>query len=139
MQTQSGTSAINTVRIHNPAKQLDGQGPTGAFPLRWVPELEGGPRAHLTDLHATPGLLRPAALAAYPRPVVEAAAAARVARVRVFAVRATKAARAEVWALFLRHGSRKRTRERTEPRRAARATRVSHARGQDHEEPGESG
>ena len=117
VQMQSGTTAINTVRIYNPSKQLDDQDPTGAFVRRWVPELEGVHRAHLADPHATPPLLRPAALAAYPRPIVDAVVAARLARERIFAVRATEAARAEAAAIFTRHGSRKRTRARPDTRR----------------------
>lgn len=119
VQMQSGTTAINTVRIYNPSKQLDDQDPTGAFVRRWVPELEGVPRAHLADPHATPPLLRPAGLAAYPRPIVDAVAAARLARDRIHAVRATDAARAEAQAIVQRHGSRKPTRARSDRGRRA--------------------
>ena len=120
MQMQSGTTGINTVRIYNPAKQLEDNDPTGAFVRRWVPELEGVPRAHLADPHATPLLLRPAALATYPQPIVDAAAAARLARDRIFAIRGTEAARTEAQAIVARHGSRKPTRARPEPHRRQR-------------------
>lgn len=114
VQMQSGTTGINTVRIYNPAKQLEDQDPTGAFVRRWVPELEGVPRPHLADPHATPFFLRPAALASYPHPIVNAVAAAHFARERVFAVRATGTAQAEAEAIVHRHGSRKRARPPTE-------------------------
>jgi deoxyribodipyrimidine photo-lyase len=112
VQMQSGTTAINTVRIYNPAKQLDDQDPDGRFVRRWVPELEGVPRPHLADPHGTPTLLRPQALAGYPRPIVDPVEAARLARQRIYAVRATEAARTEARAIYDKHGSRKRPRER---------------------------
>lgn len=115
VQMQSGTTGINTVRIYNPSKQLEDQDPSGAFVTRWVPELEGVPRANLADPHTTPPLLRPASLAAYPRPIVDAAAAARRARERIFAVRGTAPARAEAEAIVERHGSRKPARGRARP------------------------
>ncbi len=113
VQMQSGTTGINTVRIYNPSKQLEDQDPTGAFVRRWVPELEGVPLAHLADPHATPALLRPAALKAYPAPIVDAVTAARLARERIFAVRGTDAARQEAATIVERHGSRKATGSRT--------------------------
>jgi deoxyribodipyrimidine photo-lyase len=111
VQMQSGTTAINTVRIYNPAKQLEDHDPDGTFVRRWVPELEGVPRAHLSAPHTTPPLLRPAALAAYPAPIVDVEAAARLARERIFAARATDGARAEARGIYARHGSRKRPAE----------------------------
>jgi deoxyribodipyrimidine photo-lyase len=114
VQMQSGTTAINTIRIYNPSKQLEDNDPTGMFVRRWVPELEGVPLVHLADPHATPLLLRPSGLGAYPRPIVDNVLATRVARERIFAARDTARARGEADAILRRHGSRARPRDRRE-------------------------
>ncbi len=114
VQMQSGTTAINTIRIYNPSKQLEDQDPTGAFVRQWVPELEGVPLAHLSDPHATPLLLRPSGLEAYPHPIVDNVVATRFARERIFAARASARARGEAATILQRHGSRARPRDRRE-------------------------
>ncbi len=112
IQMQSGTTAINTIRIYNPSKQLEDQDPAGTFVRRWVPELEGVPLAHLADPHETPLLLQPAGLRAYPRPIVDHVIATRLARERIFAARASARARGEAAAILHRHGSRAKPRDR---------------------------
>jgi deoxyribodipyrimidine photo-lyase len=104
VQMQSGVTGINTPRIYNPIKQGLDQDPTGVFTRRWVPELADVPDAHLQTpwkWQGAQGLLG----RRYPEPIVDVAAAARVARDAVWSVR--KAAdRAEIARIIDRHASR---------------------------------
>jgi deoxyribodipyrimidine photo-lyase len=99
LQMQSGTFGINTLRIYSPARQALDHDPTGVFRRTWLPELAHLPDAALADAHA--------AGAAYPRAIVDHAAAVAEARRRVAAVRATPDARAEAHAVWEKHGSRR--------------------------------
>jgi deoxyribodipyrimidine photo-lyase len=103
-QMQSGTTGINTLRIYSPAKQVLDQDPDGAFIHRWCPELEGLSGKLLANPESA-GALFPAA---YPKPVVDHAIAARTARSRIMRRRQTAEARTESRAVFQKHGSRRR-------------------------------
>ena len=85
-QMQSGTTGMNTLRIYNPLKQAADHDPDGVFVRRWVPEL------------GTDG---------YVAPMVEHAAAVRLARARLSEFRERGGARAEIAAVVKKHGSRK--------------------------------
>jgi deoxyribodipyrimidine photo-lyase len=100
---QSGTTGMNTVRIYNPVKQGHDQDPTGAFTRAWVPELAPVPDALVQEPWRWDG----AAGLAYPAPVVDAAAAARAAREKVWAVRRGAGFRDEAARLVDKHASRK--------------------------------
>ena len=112
-QMQSGTSGINTVRIYSPAKQAAEQDPDGEFIRRWVPELQDVPVSWLprpeqmpTELQGRCGCIIGRN---YPAPIVEHAAAVKQARERISAVRRRTATRNEARAVFVRHGSRKKS------------------------------
>ncbi|MCK0148941.1 deoxyribodipyrimidine photo-lyase [Marivita sp. S6314] len=105
MQMQAGTTGINTPRIYNPVKQGTDQDPTGAFTRRWVPELAEVPDAHLQTPWTWDGAGRLLG-ATYPRPVIEIAEAARMARQKIFAMRAG-VDRAETQRVIDKHASRK--------------------------------
>jgi deoxyribodipyrimidine photo-lyase len=96
MQMQAGTTGINTIRMYNPLKQALDQDPNGQFVRRWVPEF------------GQPG---------YPAPVVDLAEAARHAREQVWSARNGVSARTEARAIFLKHGSRAPSRDRSPGRR----------------------
>ena len=115
MQMQSATTGINTVRIYNPIKQGQDQDPDGVFTRRWVPELADVPDEHLQTPweYLWPGDAElfsagSAQQSAYPRPIVEHAAAYRHAQHQIFAVRKTDEARDEARRVYLKHGSRRR-------------------------------
>ena len=103
-QMQSGTTGMNTVRIYNPVKQGKDQDPSGVFTRRWVPEL-----ASIEDRFLQEPWLGGGA-PGYPEPIVDVAAAARLARERVFAVRKGAAFRGEAAAIVKKHASRKQDR-----------------------------
>lgn len=112
-QMQSGTSGINTVRIYSPAKQAAEQDPDGEFIRRWVPELAGVPVSWLPRPEQMPVELQHRSGCVigrdYPAPIVGHAAAVKEARDRMAAVRRRSTTRTEARAVFVRHGSRKRS------------------------------
>ncbi len=119
VQMQSDTTGINTVRIYNPVKQGLDQDPTGAFARRWVPELEAAPDAFLQkpwDWPEAGAILG----RTYPAPIVDIAAAARVAKERIYAVRAAAGHARAADAVQRKHGSRKSGLPHTGQRRAGR-------------------
>lgn len=103
-QMQSGVTGINALRVYNPIKQGHDQDPSGIFTRRWVPELANvpdewlqrpwdWPRAKLTDR--------------YPKPLVDAGLAARLAKDAVWSVRSVPGFRAEAAKVVEKHASRK--------------------------------
>jgi deoxyribodipyrimidine photo-lyase len=119
VQMQSGQTGINTPRIYNPVKQSLDQDPDGVFIRRWLPELAALPNA---ALH-TPWKLDAAALASvgvvigatYPVRVVDHVEAMRAARLRLGEVRRHNGFGQTARAVYLKHGSRKRTRADDNP------------------------
>ena len=105
VQMQSGVTAINVPRIYNPVKQGWDQDPTGAFTRRWVPELAAVPDVYLQEPWRWPGAGQLLGRR-YPEPVVDPAAAARVARDRIFALRRVEGFGAEQARIAARHASR---------------------------------
>ena len=112
-QMQSGTSGINTVRIYSPAKQAVEQDPDGVFIHRWVPELRAVPVSWLSRPEQMPAELQSRCGCRigrdYPAPIVGHAAAVKEARERIAAVRRRSGTRSEARAVFVRHGSRKKS------------------------------
>ncbi len=103
MQMQSGTTGMNTVRIYNPVKQGTDQDPDGVFTRAWLPELREVPDRVLQE----PWRWEGAGRLAYPSPIVDVAAAARLARERVWAARRGEAFREEARRIVKKHASRK--------------------------------
>ena len=109
-QMQSGTTGINTLRIYSPAKQAAEHDPRGDFIRRYVPELEPVPDEYLAEPHRMPPLLQKMIGCVigrdYPGPIVDHAAAYRLARDRMDAVADRPEAATEAGRVLLRHGSR---------------------------------
>jgi deoxyribodipyrimidine photo-lyase len=111
MQMQSGTTAINTLRIYSPTKQAQDQDPEGIFIRRWVPELARVPLEFL----AQPWLMTESQQRSaecvigreYPGPIVAEKTALAQAKVVLYGLRKAPEARAEADAIAQRHGSRK--------------------------------
>ncbi len=116
IQMQSGVTGINTVRIYSPIKQVKDQDPSGTFIRRWVPELMDVPDKHLAEPHKMNGMEQSLFGCQigrdYPSPVVDHATASKRARDRIFEVRKTAEAKAEAKRVYLKHGSRRRPRQR---------------------------
>jgi deoxyribodipyrimidine photo-lyase len=86
MQMQSGTTGINTLRIHSPSKQARDHDPHELFIRRWVPEL-GSP--------------------VYAKPIVDERSAVKSAKEKMYALRSTPESKREADAVQQRHGSRR--------------------------------
>jgi deoxyribodipyrimidine photo-lyase len=121
VQMQSGQTGINTPRIYNPVKQSLDQDADGVFIRRWVPEVAAFPLAFLHEpwrmsaadeaLHGVmPGR-------GYPHRVVDHEEAARAARERLSEVRRLAGFGAVAKAVYVKHGSRKRTEKDDHPAR----------------------
>ena len=102
MQMQSGTTAINTLRMYSPTKQAQDQDAQGLFIRRWVPELQDLPDAFV---HAPWRAPRPPP--GYPAPIIDERAALAQAKAQLYGLRQHSAARAEAAAIQQQHGSRK--------------------------------
>jgi len=111
MQMQSGTTAINTLRIYSPTKQAQDQDPEGIFIRRWVPELAQVPLECLAQpWQMTSSQQRSAACVIgrdYPEPIVLEKTALAHAKFVLYGLRKAPEARAEADAIAQRHGSRK--------------------------------
>jgi deoxyribodipyrimidine photo-lyase len=111
MQMQSGTTGINTLRIYNPTKQALDQDPRGIFIRRWIPELAGVPLAYLHMPWTMPMAVQQAGGCLigkdYPLPIIDHAAAVRLAKRRLARMRDDPQAQAEARQVARRHGSRR--------------------------------
>jgi deoxyribodipyrimidine photo-lyase len=110
-QMQSGASGVNIVRIYNPIRQGQEHDAEGAFVKRWCPELAGVPARWIHEPWRMPALEQEAARCRigrdYPAPIVDHAAAARVARERIWSIRRQPGFAAQAEAIQARHGSRR--------------------------------
>ena len=136
LQMQAGVTGINALRVYNVSKQAREQDPDGSFIRTHVPELRRVPDRYVHEPWRMPrcaqrecgvrvGSAAAAAAAAevacggvagegdgsgvlfYPSPVVDAEAAARVAKERISAVHKTIEARSQARQVYEKHGSRK--------------------------------
>ena len=114
-QMQSGTTAINTLRIYNPVKQSRDQDPDGAFIRRWVPELQPVPNDYIHEPWTMPpSVQRECSVLlgeTYPERIVDHLLAAKEARSKVTQIRRTPGFYENQKAVYEKHGSRKGPRE----------------------------
>jgi deoxyribodipyrimidine photo-lyase len=116
VQMQAGQTGINTPRIYNPVKQSVDQDADGVFIRRWVPEVVSLPTGLLHEpwkMTDADVLMFGVRLGAdYPLPLVQHEEAARAAKQRLTEARATTDFRQSAQAVFVRHGSRKKSSRR---------------------------
>ncbi len=110
-QMQSGSTAINTIRIYNPVKQGQDHDPNGCFIREWCPELASLPNVYLHEpwkLDARRAEQLGCRLGVdYPAPLVDPAAAAREAKDRIWEIRRAAGFDRIADAIQQRHGSRR--------------------------------
>lgn len=124
---QSGTTGINTTRVYNPVKQAQDHDPHGVFVRRWLPALRRVPDTWLFEPWRMPESVQLAcgvrvsadapagAPDAWPLPLVDLAAATRVAKARLHARRAQPEVRAAKAAIVEKHASRQGRTVRRQP------------------------
>jgi deoxyribodipyrimidine photo-lyase len=103
---QSGSTGINALRIYCPTKQARDQDPTGNFIRSFIPELSDLPLQDVYEPWLTPPFLRPAALALYPKPIVDLKATAEFARRTMFSLHKHPSVRLEARKVYQKLGSR---------------------------------
>lgn len=110
-QMQSGTTAINTLRVYSPTKQLLDQDPQGIFVKKWLPELANVPPIYLAEPWNMPLMEQQFCGCIigrdYPAPIVDHATAYRQAHERMHHLRSKSSAKIEAQAIQKKHGSRK--------------------------------
>jgi deoxyribodipyrimidine photo-lyase len=102
VQMQSGTTAINALRIYDPTKQAVDHDPTGEFIRQWIPELRDIDAAHV---HRP--WLAPVPTDAYPSPIVDHWVAAKAAEEEVRALRTDPSVQGAAIDVLAQHGSRR--------------------------------
>ena len=113
VQMQAGTTGINAIRIYSPIKQVIDQDPEGHFIRQYLPELANVPREYLAEPHKMPLSLQNDVGCVigthYPEPIVEHAAAFKLARERygTFKKSVESMVKAEKPNILRRHASRK--------------------------------
>ncbi len=110
-QMQAGTTGINSLRIYNPIKQQIDQDPDGIFIKRYLPELEGVPKAYLVTPHKMPPSIQRQAGCRidvdYPAPVVEHLPAYRAAKKKIDLFRKRPEVERASRRVLVKHGSRR--------------------------------
>ena len=111
MQMQSGTTGINTTRVYNPIKQAQDHDPHGRFVRHWLPALRQVPQTWLFEPWRMPASVQDSCGVQVGRevvePMVDLAAATRLAKQQLHARRQTPEVRAAKSAVVQRHASRK--------------------------------
>lgn len=109
-QMQSGTTAINDIRVYSAAKQGRDQDPDGTFIRQYVPELANVPIEYLHQPETMPPLFQQFHGCIigqdYPAPIVDEHAL-RVAKEKIFQLRKTDLATQDAQRVQLKHGSRR--------------------------------
>ena len=110
LQMQAGTTGINTTRVYNPIKQAQDHDPQGHFVRRWLPVMRQVPPEWLLEPWRMPAEVQ-ARCGVHvgvdvPVPLVDLAAATRVAKAKVHALRARPDIKAAVGEIVQKHGSR---------------------------------
>jgi deoxyribodipyrimidine photo-lyase len=102
VQMQSGTTAINALRMYDPTKQAVDHDPTGQFIRQWIPELRDVDSAFIHRPWLTAVAPR-----AYPAPIVDHWVAANTAEEQIRALRNDDSVKDAARDVLAQHGSRR--------------------------------
>jgi len=100
LQMQAGVVGWNAIRVYNPAKQLADWDADCKFVKRWLPELKEQTAEQILNDELLPG---------YPSRVVPFAERAKKMTDQLYGIRKTTEAKMATKAVYLTHGSRKKT------------------------------
>ena len=118
---QSGTTGINTVRAYSMTKQGRDQDPDGDYIRTWVPELRDVPTKHIhepwkmdldqqNEFNCIIGKT-------YPEPILDEVQSRKEGVRKTYAARKSPQARDQSKAVYKKHGSRSRPRNRRSPKK----------------------
>lgn len=99
LQMQAGVVGINTLRVYNPAKQIQDHDPRATFVKTWLPELRDIAPERIVGHQASP-------VSAYVAPLTDWETSSREYRTRYMAVRWLAETRQSAAAVLAKHGSR---------------------------------
>eukprot|EP00948_MAST-09A_sp_MAST-9A-sp1_P001923 g1923.t1 len=112
LQMQSGVTGINAMRVYSVTKQAIDQDKYGVFIRKYVPELRQVPTKYIHAPYTMPRELRERLCPDYPDPIVDEKESAKVAKLKVMEIRRKKDTKREAKQVYLKHGSRRRGREK---------------------------
>ena len=107
IQMQASVTGINTIRIYNPIKQSKEQDEDGSFKQLWCPELRSLTKDELHEPWLVSNGSNSVEVLAYPKPMIDLAAAAKRARERLWSYRKREAVTERIPAILAKHVSPK--------------------------------
>ena len=113
-QMQSGVTGMNAIRIYNPVKQQQDHDSEAKFVRKWVPELLNIPLEYIQYPHLLSEKMQKKVGCIigkhYPSPIVDLKISTLKAKKYIYDIRATQKAKLESKKAYIKHGSRRKSR-----------------------------
>ena len=113
-QMQSGVTGMNAIRIYNPVKQQQDHDSEAKFVRKWVPELLNVPLEYIQYPHLLSEKMQKKVGCIigkhYPSPIVDLKISTLKAKKYIYDIRATQKAKIESKKAYIKHGSRRKSR-----------------------------